>query len=236
MHKLIKYILLTIILISFLTIYSNATKQEENVYHYADIREKKIALTFDDGPHPTQTAEILKTLKEYNIKATFFVIGKNAEVLPDVLKLTAEQGHEIGNHTYNHNYIKSKNKDKIYSEITKTSDVIYQICGYKTCLFRSPGGIVTDELKEVSKKLNYKIILWNVDTKDWTHTSLENIIKNIKNNTKKGSIILFHDYVTKNSPTPDALKKIIPILLDDGYTFCTVSELLDMQDKNTNAR
>ena len=200
------------------------------VYKSVCTSEKKIALTFDDGPHSVYTEKILEILKEYDIKATFFIIGKNAKEYPETLRLIKNEGHEIGNHTYDHE-INLKNKKRVKNEISKTAEIIFDICGYETNLFRAPGGVVTSELEDISKDMGYKIILWNVDTRDWAHSSVKNITENVMKNTKSGSIILFHDYISGKTPTPEALKIIIPRLIDKGYEFCTVSELLEYEQK-----
>lgn len=235
-RKIIIFILLFVTLVIGVINITAVSNQDKDLYKFVSTPEKKIALTFDDGPHPTQTKEILDILKKYDVKATFFVVGINAENNPDILKLTKEQGHEIGNHTYSHNNIKTQNKKTLTNELNDTRNIIFDICGYNTTLFRSPGGVVTPVVREISRKSNYKIILWNVDTRDWAHNSTENIVKNVLSNTNNGSIILFHDYIYKNSPTPEALEIIIPSLLKKGYTFCTVSELLECEEKTTNAR
>ncbi len=228
---IVSFVFCTVLFLVFIS----ASVPEKTVYRSVTTSEKKIALTFDDGPHPTQTKEILDILDTYRIKATFFVVGKNIDISPEILKLTAEQGHEIGNHTYDHRYKSLKNKQNIINEINETSDLIYKTCGYKTTLFRPPGGSVTTIMKEATQKCEHKIILWNVDTKDWTHNSVEKIVKNVNKNTNNGSIILFHDYISDNTPTIEALKEIIPTLIEKGYSFCTVSELLEYEEKNTNA-
>ena len=186
-----------------------------------------IALTFDDGPHPVYTPEILDILAKYDVKGTFFVVGSNMEAYPEIVCQTVEAGHEIGNHTYTH-LSASKAKEKALSEeIEKTHDNILQICDYETRIFRPPGGVVSKELKKAVSRLDYKIILWNIDTKDWAHNSVKNITSNITDNIKSGSIILFHDYIFQNSPTAEALDVIIPKLKEEGYTFVTVSELIE---------
>ncbi len=193
---------------------------------------KYIALTFDDGPHPKYTAEILDILDEFNAKATFFVVGKNAENYPDLIKREYNSGHEIGNHTYNHPDMKKISVDKAVEEIIKTQNAIYEIIGVKPVLFRAPGGIFTDELVVEVEELECKPILWSwrQDTKDWCNVSAGNIVNNVLNNLQNGDIILFHDFNTKGSPTPKALKNIIPKLKEMGYEFVTVSELLELNE------
>ena len=186
----------------------------------------KIALTFDDGPHPVYTPEILDILKETGVKATFFVVGKNAVLYPDILRQTVKEGHEIGDHTFSHLQANKTPSNLIAGDIQKNREFILEICEYDVGIFRPPGGAVNTDVIEFANKMNYKVVLWNVDTKDWTNTSTDKICENVLKNVKSGSIILFHDYIFKNSPTPDALKFLIPKLRKMGYSFVTVSELL----------
>lgn len=212
-----------------------SAKESNDVYKYVNNDEMKIALSFDDGPHPVYTPEVLSVLRKYNIKATFFVIGENASYFPDLIRQINEEGHELGNHTFTHSLSKKISNKVLSYEITKSHETIKNICGYDVKLFRPPGGIINDKVKETVGELGYKIVLWNIDTRDWAHSSVNSIINNVLSNTKSGSIVLFHDYIYKNSPTVEALEKIIPKLKEQGYTFVTVGELIDL-DKKTNAK
>lgn len=198
----------------------------DNVYSCAETDEKIIALTFDDGPHPRYTEEILDILDKYTVKATFFVIGKNAESYPKMLKRIADAGHEIGNHTYSHVTAGRSTKVNFKAELEKTDSIIKKITGKDTVLFRPPTGYCNETAVKSAAEMNYKIIVWTVDTRDWAHTESGNIIKTVTNQVTGGSIILFHDYVSAPSPTPNALNEIIPYLTAQGYRFVTVSELL----------
>ena len=200
--------------------------RRDNVYSCADTEEKIIALTFDDGPHPKYTDEILAILNKYDVKATFFVIGRNAEGYPAILKRIADGGHEIGNHTFTHVTAEKVSSKEFKAELEKTHSAIRRITGKAPELFRPPTGHCNAETVQSAAEMDYKLIVWTVDTKDWTHESTENIIKTVKTRTKSGSIILFHDYIASPSPTPNALRVIIPHLLSQGYRFVTVSELL----------
>lgn len=190
---------------------------------------KYVALTFDDGPHPVYTEQILEILAENDAKATFFVIGKNAESYPDLVAKEFEAGHEIGNHTYSHPNMKSISVDKAMEEISRTQDIVCDITGVRPQLFRSPGGIFSDELVLAVEDLDCKPILWSwrQDTRDWSLPSVDSVVKTVLNNLQDGDIILFHDYNMKGSPTPEALKIILPELKKRGYSFVTVSELLE---------
>ena len=187
---------------------------------------KKIALTFDDGPHPKLTKRILEVLDKYSIKSTFFVIGENVKNYPNELKKIYEKGHEIGNHTYSHSILKSMPKDKIQDEIINTEKQVREICDCNMSLVRPPCGIYDETLEKIAEEKDSKIVLWTIDTHDWAHASKKNIVNNVLKNIKDGDIILFHDYVSGEYNTPEALDIIIPLLLEKGYEFVTVSELL----------
>ena len=189
-------------------------------------RVKRIALTFDDGP------KILKLLCEYDAPSTFFVIGENAESYPELVLAEFEQGHEIGNHTYSHAALKGSGA----AEIKKADDVIRGITGVTPSLFRPPEGKLSPALKKELAMMNKTPVLWSVDTRDWAHTDREEIIKNIKENAKDGAIILFHDFISGDSPTPYVLSVVLPYLRERGYVFVTVSELLEPQpDKGVSS-
>jgi len=193
---------------------------------FAQVPPKKIALTFDDGPHAVYTAEILSILKEYGIKATFFVVGQNATEHPSLVKQAAEEGHEIGNHTFSHPKLKEQNAESFSYELEKTRAVIEDITGISPILFRPPEGFREGVIKTVAKEQGYQMVLWSVDTEDWRGLSADRIEKAIMKDVKDGSIILCHDYVAGQSHTPEALRRVIPKLLAEGYEFVTVSDLV----------
>ena len=207
-------------------IMSGQVKAEKIVYSSNINAGKKIALTFDDGPHPRYTPEILGILDEYSIKATFFVIGINVKNYPNQFKMVLENGHEVGNHTYSHKVLKNIPSNEVEKEITDTENQISELTEYKISLLRPPCGLYDEALKKIAEEKQSKIVLWAIDTLDWAHTSTDKMVKNVVKNVKDGDIILFHDYVSGEYNTPEALRVIIPILLEKGYEFVTVSELL----------
>ena len=206
---------------------AGASSDAGRVYCRNAAKEKKIALTFDDGPHPRFTKEILDILKEYGIKATFFIIGINAENYPESLKLIVDSGCEIGNHTYSHHRTDKMTSDELEQEIRKCEDVLYSMTGIKPKLFRPPQGRVNGNLLKVSDKLGYSVILWSIDTLDWSHNPSDKICASVKNNLINGDIILMHDYISGKNTTCEALRRLIPELLSKGYEFVTVSELIN---------
>lgn len=191
--------------------------------------EKVIALTFDDGPHPSYTSQILDLLKEYNAKGTFFVVGNKIELYPEILKREVAEGHEIANHTYSHAYLSKQINMK--NEIKKTEEIIFSVAGIRCQLFRPPGGFYNESLVTTVKQEGYKMIMWSwhLDTKDWNRPGVNKIVNKVLKSSRNGDIILFHDYVEGTTQTVDALKKILPELKQRGYRFVTVSELLTFQ-------
>ena len=214
--------LVIILLIAVLSLHVSAA-----LYCEADIEDKRIALTFDDGPHRQYTAQILDILKKYNIKATFFTVGTNVEKFPELIEREINEGHEVANHTYSHKHMAELGESEFVAEILGWEDALNGHHEYTSELFRPPEGILTDKECEVIKTLGYDIVLWSVDTRDWAHNSVENIVNTVTANVQNGSIVLFHDFVSGGStPTPEALEQIIPVLKEKGYEFVTVSELI----------
>ena len=188
--------------------------------------EPQIALTFDDGPHPIYTAQILDILSQYHIHATFFVIGENVELCPEMLQRTVNEGHEIGNHTQTHP-LKSLSREQMERELSDCEATIGEWIDCRPHLFRPPGGILSGTLTALAEDYRYRVILWSVDTRDWAHTPVAQITKTVLDEVGAGDIILMHDGIKSNSPTPEALRILIPELLARGYRFVTVSELLE---------
>ncbi len=207
----------------------------DHAIKHIDCDEKLIALTFDDGPHPTYTEEILDILKEYGQKATFFVVGQNAKEYPDILKRTAREGHEIGGHTYSHKYINRMSDDALLDDIYKTNEAIKNACGVTPTLMRPPGGGYNDHTLSIIESTGNLCVLWNRDTRDWQVPSVQSVLKGLEGHLQAGDIILFHDFNRSNSPTPEVLRQLIPAMLEEGYTFVTVSELLTTK-KATQSR
>ena len=196
--------------------------------------ENKIALTFDDGPHPVYTPIILDILKEYGVQATFFVIGENAERYPDLIRRILSEGHEIGNHTYLHKNLKEHTMDCVCHEIVQTEETILRISEQRTKVLRPPGGLYDNQVCDAAESLDYDIILWTLDTLDWKHPASDEIVNNISVNIKSGDIILCHDFIGgAPSPTPDAMRKVIPLLMERGYTFVSVSSLIHSTPDDT---
>ncbi|GEM_PF-264422 len=193
--------------------------------------QKVIALTFDDGPWPKSTAQILDILKENNIKATFFQIGQNLKNYPDLSKRVVAEGHVLGNHTWHHWY-HYLNPQAAAFEIESTTNLIYQTTGVKTNLFRPPGGVMRNGVVDYAKHKNYAIIMWSDDSVDYSRPSVAKLVRTVMKEAKPGGIILMHDGGGNRSHTVEALPEIISNLRKQGYSFVTIPELLELQDKD----
>lgn len=215
----------TLLCILFALLLSGGASAE--IFHKKGDEPKRIALTFDDGPSEKTTDEILSILERFGVKATFFVIGKNAENNPKKIKKIFDAGHEIGNHTYTHAYINKLSEDKLREEIEKTENILKEITGQKPVVFRPPGGAYNDASISFIEKMGYKCALWSVDTRDWSMPKTDKVVSIIENQTCGGDILLFHDLEHQNNPTPPALEIIIPYLIEQGYEFVSVSELVE---------
>ncbi len=189
-------------------------------------KKNKIALTFDDGPHPVYTPQILEILDEYGIPATFFMIGENVKNYPATAAKVIDAGHEIGNHTMTHGFLTKKSTADIKREILGCERSIYETADCRPKLLRPPGGKYKSSLCDIAGALDYDIVLWTVDTHDWAHKPPKDICAKVTAVVKSGDIILMHDFIGRNSPTPAALKLMIPELKKRGFEFVRVSELI----------
>ena len=179
-----------------------------------------IALTFDDGPHPIVTPRILDLLKQYQARATFFVLGNRVDSYADVLQREYTEGHEIGNHSYNHPSLSKLRPEEIAYQVQETDERIAHLIPTSPVLLRPPYGSVNDTVKASIQK---PFVLWSIDTQDWKNRSRDAIVKEVLDHVQDGDIILMHDlYAT----TADACEIILPALAKQGYQFVTVSELL----------
>jgi peptidoglycan-N-acetylglucosamine deacetylase len=191
---------------------------------WAGTKDKKlIALTFDDGPNSKYTPQILKILELNDIRATFFLIGQHAKQHPELVKQIKLAGHEIGNHTYSHVKLTKVPSTKIKQELEKTRDIVFEITGQNTYLFRPPWGIFDNRsLAELAMR-KFDAILWSVDSRDWSRPGVNKIKSNVLSTVRNGSIILCHD---DHDQIVAALPDIIISLKEQGYQFVTVPELM----------
>jgi peptidoglycan-N-acetylglucosamine deacetylase len=196
-------------------------------YNSIQTNEMVLAMTFDDGPHRTNTPKLLDLLKARNIKATFFLVGELVKQYPDLVKRILAEGHEIGNHTWNHPILTSISDAKIRSEFQRTADAIREISGYTPHVMRPPGGGINKRISQwVFNELGYSCIMWSVDPMDWKRPGVSVVQNRLINGAHKGAIMLAHDI---HAPTITAMPKVFDELLGRGYRFVTVSQLLNIE-------
>ena len=184
----------------------------------AEIR--RVALTFDDGPHPVYTEKLLDALKERGVKATFFVTGEHAELHPDVIKRIHDEGHLIGNHTYSHIQLTSANKEQFQNELIQTSKILSDITGDEIQYVRPPYGSWD---KKIETELNMFPVLWNVDPLDWCTANASRVANAVLKKVSDNDIILLHDYY---DTSVDAAIMVVDELQKQGYDFVTVDKIL----------
>ncbi|MFP5258093.1 MAG: glycosyltransferase, partial [Acidobacteriota bacterium] len=196
---------------------------------------KAVALTFDDGPDPRFTPQILDVLKQADVKATFFVIGGNAEKHPDLLRRTFAEGHDIGNHTYTHPNIADVSTTQLNLEVSATSRLMESVLGRQTHLFRSPYGEdsepeTQDQVRplDVLGQQGYVFVGMRIDPGDWKQPGVDAIVDEVvrQAETGEGNVVLLHDSGGDRTQTIKALPRIIETLRQRGYHFVTVSDLL----------
>lgn len=180
----------------------------------------RIALTFDDGPHPVYTEQILDGLKERGVKATFFVLGRNLSGNEAVIKRMEEEGHLIANHTYSHSKLDELSHEQAVEEIEKTSSLVEQIAGHGTEYVRPPFGIWN---KRLEHEVSMIPVLWNIDPLDWTTKNVPAVVDKVVKAAKDQGIILFHDYYASSV---EAALQTVDLLQKQGYEFVTVDELI----------
>ncbi len=190
-------------------------------------REKRcVALTFDDGPHPRYTEKILSILKQYGVKATFFMIGSNVAHYPDVARAVHEEGHEIGCHTYSHPHMKNLSVKELSVELDKYERLFDSLALPDPVLFRPPEGFRSQEQVRLLEERGYHVVIWSFDPKDWRGTPSSQMVSGALSGVRGGDILLFHDYISGQNNTIAAIEQLIPKLLESGYQFVTVSELM----------
>lgn len=181
-----------------------------------------IALTFDDGPG-IYTDRLLDILKRNDAKATFFVVGNRISYQKDKLKIMADEGHEIGNHTFSHISLKTLDYPEIYDQILSAKNAIEAVTGIENKLVRAPYGDLSTDVYNVGKTLNVSFIHWSLDTLDWMSRDPQKVYEDLMSRVTDGDIILLHDI---HESTVDAMEMVIPDLITNGYKLVTVSELL----------
>lgn len=191
--------------------------------YYVHTNEKKVAISFDASWGAERTRKILDTLREFGVKTTFFLTGFWVEDYPEYVKLIAQEGHELGNHTYSHPHLSSLSPEQIREELLRLERMMADLSGQKPSLFRPPFGEYNNEVIRIANELGYKTIQWSVDSLDWQNIGKEELIDRVTGRAHKGAIILFHN---NGLYTADALPQIIEYLHKNGYQIVPISELI----------
>lgn len=195
-------------------------QQKESVEESGVKEKPSIAITFDDGPSSRYTGRLLDGLKERNVKASFFLIGENAEENPVLVERIYKEGHLIGNHTYSHVQMTHLSEEAAVREIEKTDQVISAITGEHVAYMRPPFGAWQRELEV---RMEVLPVLWSVDPLDWTTENVDEIVSKVVTEVEEGDIILLHDCYASSV---EAALRIVDILQKEGYEFVTVDRLL----------
>lgn len=194
---------------------------------FGNRKERSVALTFDDGPDEMITPQILDILKEKNIKATFFVIGKKADAYPDILKRIHKEGHLIGGHSYSHHFFFDWfTFRQMEHELKLTAEVVLRVTGKKIRLFRPPYGVTNPTLGRIVETLQYASIGWSLKSGDTRIRDAEQLLRRLKMNLKAGDVVLFHD---TNPWTADLMKTFIAYLLQEHYTVKPIDQFLNVK-------
>lgn len=183
--------------------------------------EKCVALTFDDGPGQ-DTQRLLQILADKHVSATFFLVGRNVEARPEVARATAEAGHLLANHTWDHPQLTTLDDEAVRSELERTQDVIASATGQTPDVLRPPYGDVDDRVRSIATRTGLRVVLWNLDTEDWRTKSTEETRRRAVSGAQPGSVVLMHDI---HATTVDAVPGIVDDLRAQGFRLVTVDQL-----------
>ncbi|MDD2430602.1 MAG: polysaccharide deacetylase family protein [Firmicutes bacterium] len=210
-----------VVLIGFRILAIDDKKIAQNPIKESSRATKKIALTFDDGPNRACTPALLRILEDENVKATFFVVGWRVYEFKDVIATMSKNGHEIGNHSYDHPYLTHLSEAEIADQLRKTNAAILKYSGKKVNFLRPPYGSYNDLVSKTASDLGLRMVLWSINPEDWKSPGTDVIQKRILEEAKDGSIVLLHDKLQ----TVQMLPNLIQSLKDRGFEFVTLQEL-----------
>ncbi len=180
---------------------------------------RRVALTFDDGPHGTHTITILNILKKYNVKATFFMLGIQVSRFPTVARMVVEAGHEVGNHSWNHEDLRTLSANQLRNNLNRTNQLIKDVTGVTPRLMRPPYGALNNTVRE---NTDMRIIMWNVDPQDWKYRNAQTVYQHVRSRARDGSVILLHDIFGSSA---EATEYIVRYLVENDFKLKTISEL-----------
>lgn len=230
-------LLAAFLIAAFCVFFDQAVFTRRGTIYRVGTQHKRVALTFDDGPSPIWTPQILDELKKSGAKATFFMIGHHVQKYPEVARRVANEGHQIANHGYAHSVLFYYTPDELEEEIKYTEFVIKEITGKTTTCFRPPKALITQREKLKLKAMGYHVVLWSLNSKDWVTFDDKYIVRYIMRNVQNGDIILFHDSGGvfgreggDRSETVSTVALLVEKLRERKFECVTVDELLQGED------
>lgn len=192
-----------------------------------------MAITFDDGPDPRFTSQILDILAEYDVKATFFLVGRHVEEYPDIARRILDEGHDIGNHTYSHRSLVPLHPDRVYQEILRSEEIIAEVTGQRPYLFRPPRGVYSQVVRDIINDRQYTLCLWSISSQDWLEISSREVASRALKPVTGGDILLFHDsgnFISAQGGSRYNTIKALPVILEGleekGLTPVSMHELI----------
>jgi peptidoglycan/xylan/chitin deacetylase (PgdA/CDA1 family) len=199
------------------------------IIHEAATDHKAVAFTFDDGPNPLYTLQVLDIFREVSGRATFYMIGQQMVKHPEVVQAVLNEKHEIGNHTYSHPKLTELSPADAYREIEQTEKIIQHMSGSKPATLRPPYFDYNEDTKRICDEFGYRVIgALNADALDWEMPGVDHIASKSRSHVRNGSILLFHDGFGDRSQTVEAVRILVAELAKQDYRFVTVSELLQL--------
>lgn len=202
-----------------------------------DINSKILALTFDDGPHPQYTPELLKVLDRYNITASFFWLGACVNRSPLLAKEVYERGHWIGLHGYDHRNFPMLSPNELQQSLEQTQAAIYSACNLNPEQVRDvrpPNGLFTPTTLKLLRQWNYRPVMWSVVPEDWVRPGVTTVVQRVLEQVCNGSLIVLHDGACGGQDVASTTQALIPRLLDQGYQFVTVDALWHLCTNSMN--
>ncbi|MCK6077675.1 polysaccharide deacetylase family protein [Paenibacillus silvae] len=202
---------------------------EQSIIEQVSVQEKVVAFTFDDGPHPVYTPQVLDIFRRAGGHATFFMIGEEMEAHPDIAAEVHREGHEIANHTYTHPNLTELTLEEAGEELRRAEQLVQKVTGGSARSFRPPYFGVNDDILALAAERGYRTIgAANGAARDWDNPGTQHIVEHSRSAVKPGSVLIFHDGYGDRSQTVEAVRVLVEELTADGYRLVTVSELLDM--------
>ncbi|HEU4734813.1 MAG TPA: polysaccharide deacetylase family protein [Kofleriaceae bacterium] len=193
---------------------------------HGDRTRRRIALTFDDGPHPVHTGPLLDALAELRAPATFFLVGRDVEANPALVERMVRDGHELGNHTYRHRYLPLARSRSVEDELRATDRAIARAAGVVPSVARPPWGGRSPRNVRVFQRLRKRLVLWDVNSFDWKGKPAHHVVQRVLERARPGSIILMHEAREGGETTVEAVRMLVPALRARGFELVTVSRAI----------